>query len=589
MKTYEDCFSIDEIVRELCKERIRLTSARHEALYHERISAGQPPSDRVRRTLADDLGGLFPSRRLWAKFRSKRQERKGKSVHAVNLDALFGAVRVLMKKEPDLPWVDRLLARAENIQFRALEDDGFRFTPPSIVGVPKEPGKHVYRPVSIYFTDDKIIDKITFRYLRDKLDFCLSPSSLAFRARQSGQSRAITHHDVLDEIISFRNQHPRLFVAEADLRSFMDCVDHETARGSLRDVIHQAKGLRQDLEISPRAIEIYDAYLASYSYKREVLGSGLSALRKKDPHASFSWPEEVLRQMHGSEDDLTGIGIPQGGALSCFITNIMLHEVDQAVEKTQRPDGSKIKYFRFCDDMIILSPDAATCRAAMAAYQEAVHRAKLPIHEPVDVSGYLSDSKSRKKIWGLKSKMAYLWAPGSESGIPWIQFVGYQIRYDCLVRIRAKSMKKHRQKLTDATDKILSIINPGSKSKNGVPVYATGLKMTGAQIEKSHTMKLIALSVGRLKFGRALPSSGFMPMCWANGFRGLWGVRFVSTQLKEMDRHRERQMRRLRSRLRHLSNPDVRIPDNAAAKRKKPVRYYGAPFSYHGQFVRSKS
>ena len=198
---------------------------------------------------------------------------------------------------------------------------------------------------------------------------------------------------------------------------------------------------------------------------------------------------------------------------------------------------------------------------------------------------------SKPEFWDLKSKKTYLWAHDLESGIPWIQFVGYQIRYDCLVRIRDKSLKKHRQKLTDATDKMLGVINPGGKSKDGVPIYASGLKMNRQQIETSHKMKLISLSVGRRKFGQPLPShrNDIMPMCWANGFRGLWGVSFISTQLKEMDRHRERQMQRLRYRLKHLPNTNESAPDNAAGKQIKAVRYCGAPFSYHGQFLKSKS
>jgi hypothetical protein len=262
--------------------------------------------------------------------------------------------------------------------------------------------------------------------------------------------------------------------------------------------------------------------------------------------------------------------------------------VDQAIEMIQKRGGPTILYLRYCDDMIILSPCADACRAAMEAFEVWVGRKKLPMHPLVDMSGYQNDPKSKKGIWNLKSKKTYLWGSEKEGGWPWIQFVGYQIRHDELVRIRLKSVKKHRQKLTDLTDKMLRIINPGKRSRNGVPTYAPGLKMDRQQVEHVFLMKLISLSVGRRNFGHPLPACAhdIMPMCWTNGFRGLWGVRFISTQLKELDRHRDRQLRRLRCRLKHLPAPDRQAQD--ASGRKKASRYYGAPFSYHSQFVRSQ-
>lgn len=588
MKTYEDYFSIDEIVGELCKERIKLADKRHEFVLSHRVSADQPPPEDAHQATAENLKEMFPPRRQWRNFRKSPKNRKLSNAHEVNVKALMKAARGPMRTNPDLPWVLKLRSRAEAIRIRALEDGNFGFSTPAIFGVPKKPGKHEYRPISIYPIDDKIIDKITFRYLRDKLDFCFTPSSIAFRVRQAGQSRAVTHHDVLDQFLACRKQHPHLYVTEADLINFMDCVDHFTARVSLRDLIDQAKKLRPGFKISQRAIQIYDAYLASYSFERDVLGQGLHMLKARDPHALFSWPEKTLRRMHGGKDDLSEIGIPQGGALSGLITNIILHNVDQAIEMIQKRGGPMILYLRFCDDMIILSPCASACRAAMDAFENGVGCKMLPMHPLVDMSGYQSDPKSKKKIWNLKSKKTYLWASEKKGGWPWIQFVGYQIRHDEFVRIRLKSVKKHRQKLTDLTDKMLGIINPGSRSENGVPIYAPGLKMNRQQIEHVFLMKLISLSVGRRNFGHPLPAcvNDIMPMCWTNGFRGLWGVKFVSTQLSELDRHRDRQFRRLRSRLKHLPAPDRQAQNAKGGKNTAP--FYGAPFSYHSQFVRSQ-
>jgi|GEM_PF-582584 len=585
MRDFQDYFSFDSISGELCRERMKLAQARHDAILPHRVSADQPSAEQMRRTMAADLGGLFPPRRLWQKYRKKSAARKHKDAKTLNLGALHTAVRVLMRKTPDSPWVEQLRSRVARIRNRALHDVNFRFSSPLVVGAQKKPGAHEYRPISMYGTDDKIIERLTARYLRDNLDFCFSASSLAYRGRQQGQKSAVTHHDALRRITSFRLRHSRVFVAEADLRNFMDCIDHRVARESLHDLIRQGKSLRPDLEIAPRSIQIFDSYLASYSFQHQVLDQGPDTLPKMDPRASFPWPMEILRKMHGG-DDLSEIGIPQGGALSCLITNLVLHEADQAIEHLRKPEGPEIEYLRYCDDMLILSSDAAACQKAMTAYERVVERKKLPMHAPEQICGRGSHSKSKSDFWNLKSKKPYLWSRAADSGIPCIQFVGYLIRHDGLVRIRQKSLKKHRQKLTDATDKLLHVINPGRKSKDGIPVYAPGLRMDRHQIERCFEMKLISMSVGRRKFWQPLPACGddIMPMCWANGYRGLWQVGFDSSGLRELDRHRDRQLRRIRNCLSHLETP-CGIPKVAGTEKKKR-HFYGTPFSYHGQFLR---
>ncbi len=587
MKPLHEYFSVDAIITEYCRERLKLAGYRHDADFFHRISTDQPSSKKAHCALSDDLQGLFPSRKIWKKLRPVRNKRNGKNAHELNLKTLRRTVWTFIHKAPDEPWVMKLLDRAESLRARALNDSDFSFSPPLIVGACKKPSAHQYRPISIYGTNDKIIEKITARYLRDRLDFCFSRSSLAYRGRQEGDNKAVTHHDALFGILNFRKAHSTLFVAEADFRNFMDSISHDVASESLHELIRQGKIHRPGLEIDPRAIRIYDAYLASYSFKRQVLGQGLATLRKKDNLATFPWPADILREMHGEDDDLTRIGIPQGGAISCLITNIILNDVDQAVEEIRGIRKAEMLYQRYCDDMSILSPDKTTCQLAMAAYQKVAWRKKLPMHEPQEVCFQDGVTESKPDYWNMKSKLTYLWSDDARSGIPWIQFVGYQIRYDGQVRIRSKTLEKNRQKMTDLTNKLLGVINPQQKCKGGVPVYAPGLRMSRDKILHAFEMKLISMAVGRRKFGQPAPTCGddIMPMCWAHGYKPLWDVPFNPARLKELDRHRDRQLRRLHCRLKHLPAPDR--PAQDAGGSKKPARYYGAPFSYHCQFVRS--
>jgi hypothetical protein len=90
-------------------------------------------------------------------------------------------------------------------------------------------------------------------------------------------------------------------------------------------------------------------------------------------------------------------------------------------------------------------------------------------------------------------------------------------------------------------------------------------------------MKLISMSIGRRRLGP--PLDGTLPMCWTNGFRGLVGRRLVSNHLKDLDRHRENQIRRVERRLDALS-----LPVPKGTKISGVHRYYGFPFSYWAQF-----
>ena len=587
MKTLHEHFSVAAIITELCRERIKLMNSRHQAHYLHRISSNQRSAGKSRLALSEDLEGHFPSSKAWRKFRQFPKRRNEQDPHAIALITLRKAVWTFIHKSPDEPWVKKLLERVERIRSRALLDPAFSFSPPLIVGALKKPKSHQYRPISIYGTDDKIIEKITARYLRERLDPLFSESSLAYRARRGNGSMAITHHDALFAIANFLKEHSNLSVTEADYCNFMDSISHDVARDSLDDLILQGRLLHPEFEVESRALQIYDAYLASYSFKVQVLGQGLAALRKMDKHATFSWPEDALREMHGENDDLTRIGIPQGGAMSCLITNIVLNDVDRAVERVKETRKSEMLYQRYCDDMIALSPEKVTCQLAMEAYQAESRRKKLPMHKPEEVCRNEEISKSKSGYWDLKSKLTYSWSGDDDTGIPWIQFVGYQIKYDGKVRIRNKTLSKHTNKMTDLTNKLLDVINPRKKFKDGRPVYADGLRMSREEILHSFQMKLVSMAVGRRTIGQPSPTSGahIMPMCWAHGFKPLWEFPFNPGRLKELDRHLDRQLRRIRCRLQHYEDPPNSSEASGQPLQKK--KFCGAPVSLYYQFAKS--
>jgi hypothetical protein len=583
MKHFADYFSEESIIDELCEQRINRSIPLHRRAFYNRISNDNQDRNYEEMNQNDDLNGLFPPRKIWPDYRPLKNQRNVMSKRKINLATLITVVRKLMVEDPYQPWVNRLRERASLIRFRALEGKDFIFRHQSIVGQKKKPGSSEYRPITKYPTNDNIIQKLTLRYLSDRLDSFFSDSSHAYRKFRNKSETQINRDSALRHIAAFRKAHGTLYVAEADIRNFMDCVDHATASQALRSLIMQAKMRDPGIDVDPRAIQLYDAFLAGYSFRRDVLGKATEELNKKNRKGYFAWPSEELAGMHG-DDEIDEIGIPQGGALSCFVVNVMLHEVDQAVENIDIPDGQKLQYNRFCDDMLILSSDKELCNNAMDAYLRAIKLKKLLVHEPVDV--YLPDvGLDTTHVLDLKSKKPYLWARQEDGGIPWIQFLGYLIQYDGQFQIRPKSIDKQIQKMNEEARKLCERINPKAKDLNQNPAGFI-LKMKPHKILIRFYKKLVSMSVGRRNNRQPLPAckEDIKPMCWANGYKYLWEVPYDPCQLRALDRHRERVMMQIYRRLEPFM---LSKNDRADADRvMQEIRKHGFRYSYYGQFAK---
>lgn len=351
-------------------------------------------------------------------------------------------------------------------------------------------------------------------------------------------------------------------MAECDIKSFFDCVSHQAAIDSLEELESECRQREPGFRIDDRARKVFLAYLGCYSFKGNVLGEGRELLLRKDKDASFPWPEEDLKRLH-SGNQLDKIGVPQGGALSCLIANTVLHTADKALKHLSQ-DGA-LTYLRYCDDMILFAGEQRLCQEGFGEYAKALERRLLPAHPAKDPRPY------SKQFYQGKSHQPYRWAKGE---IPWIQFVGYQVRYDGLVRVRSKSVKKESRKITKTADQLISVL--ALEGKN--PSLATHIKKTQRQILHRFRQKLISMSVGRIALSSR--SETPMAMCWANGFRGLRSRTLVMGALVSLDRQRERQIARVLRRLRLLPV----LTKGTDSKVTGVLKFYGGPYSYYGQF-----
>jgi len=553
-------FSEETIIRELCRARIKLAGKRHEAAFGHNIDRAARAPHKIP---ASDWGPIsehiFPSRRVWHRFRAK--QRHDAPAAGVNERALYAAVMALRLQIPKPAWAQALDRVVKRIRQRVLSNRAFNFRPPTIIPLLKQPGTHIYRPLATYTLEDKIIEGLTARYLRTALDKALFRSCMAFRCRTKNHPPPTTH-DAIAAIVAIRAQYPSqpLTVAECDIKGFFDCVGHRIARESLDDLISDATRKDPGLVIDSRAREIFEAYLQSYSFLSSVRVKAQRKLRQRDPQGTFKWHQQDLQQLYGSSA-LPAIGVPQGGALSCLIANAVLHRADKAIAETVRQHGTPLLYQRYCDDMILISTTRPACAAAFNAYQGALHELLLPVHAPHLVRNY------NKQFWEEKSKRPYEW---STTAVPWIQFVGYQVRYDSLLRIRPSSLQKQLTAMTKTADHLIETLRRAHRRRS--------IRRAEREIQHRLRQKLISMSVGRITLGKTY--HGPLPMSWAAGFRGLTGRVHCHNHLKYLDRHRERQLQRVKRYLKKLPLPQPRPP----RKKTDAHKYYGKPFSYSAQF-----
>jgi len=479
----------------------------------------------------------------------------------------------LRQHDPSAPWAFELEKIVRRILDRAFRNPQFAFDTPVIVPGEKNPAKHQYRPIAQYSLEDKVIDCLVARYLRETLDSVLSQSSMAFRCGKPGQPPP-TIHDALARLLRLNRRHRKtgLYVAECDIGGFYDCVAHDVAETAIDQLIRDLSRTNQTLSIHPRALVIFGAYLRSYAFSEDAdKGQGAASLKAKDADGEYTWPRAHLQELHGRPQTLPRIGVPQGGALSCLIANAVLHRADVELGLLQRRRRRSINYLRYCDDMILLCRDRVVCEEAFSVYRRVVTGLKLPIHEPKPIP-VRNTQRKRPLFYTQKSNEPYLWSASEKGGHPWIQFVGYQIRYDGLVRIRLKSVKKELSKLRRTADDLIHRLS----FKSAKPI-----RCTAQQILHRFRMKLISMAVGRASLGYVV--SPELPMCWAHGFRGLRSCQFIESALKQLDRYREQQIGRVKTRLNALPLPTKSASPNEG---HRVLPFYGRPFSYWGQFRR---
>lgn len=582
MNTFEDYISFWTICKVLINKRVQLSEKRHKKhqlhLLSPEICIGElKNSEKL-------LLAMMPPRNSWVNLSKSTRYRDIDGEHRQRMAAAkCNKQSLLWTIKRDLnsasgnkpPYLVRLEEFVAIIKKR-VGSESFEFSEPLLF--PEIKDETSCRPLCKFENlEDAVILILANKYLTELFNDLFYEESLAFRSKRlyHGENNYVTaHHDAIARIKEYREKWngKRLYVSECDLQKFYDTVSHSVVRkcyyGLLKNVSRKSPKLTFN-----KINLVFEAYLKCYSFPRNVYRKNTDSVfweeNKIDINKRcFKWvnPKSLTKSGRGLMN--LKVGVPQGGALSGLIANMVLNSVDWKVKKHMLESDL---YLRYCDDMIIMSTNKARCGRLFMTYFDGAKELKLVPHEPE------KDLKFRHKdFWKGKSKKCYLWEMKQLDAAEWIGFVGYEMRRDGMLRIRKKSFRKELDKQTSVVfEKTLKKIN-GKERVSDKSILGT--------LEK----KLISMSVGKVSVWNApfIESE----MCWSAGFKELEMNPVLKKQLRELDRHRgvmlaaaKRYLKADKSSTKEVIRGDVEQLD----KEKNPDKV-GMVHSYYYQFAREK-
>lgn len=573
MDAFLEFITIEEVTKVLINKRVVLADKRHKCHYKRNLSPG------IYKRLAEPshfVYSLMPPRRTWVTLNRNRRYRRSESAPKANqrissMDYNREALRLTImrdrRKNPCPDYLKRIEDFIINLRSRCM-DSNYRIQPPQVFPKAKNSQTQEMRPIC-QFNDpyDSVIIILLNKFLTKALDRYFLPCSYAFRAPDK-YGHMKSHHDSIAAVQTFMNKHKGapLYVAECDMQKFYDTVDHRVVWDEFCHLISKLEQTAPLISYDS-AKRLFRLYLDSYCFAQNVkiLNSQPEYWIKHQcvKGAYFPW----VNDSRVTSADY-GVGVPQGGALSGLIANIVLNLVDRKLQKEVDKD---VLYIRYCDDMIILSPKHQHSEWAFKVYKRAISKLKLVPHKA------LADMKFGRNTncWKAKTRQTYKWDVGKDNAAEWIGFVGYEIKRTGEVRVRKTTLDKE--------------INKQKKvfREDFREIFAQKSRVSNASLYQSIHSKLLAMSVGKVSLWNAEQYRN--ELCWISGFRNLNYNKYASRQMRQLDRMRQNTLKRVAAHLAQavevykFDRPDLRddLKDDGP-----PLRYYGKPFSYFYHYTR---
>ena len=414
------------------------------------------------------LSRMMPPRYTWVRPSKRLKLPNGAVDTSKNAEkALLLTIKrdvKLWKKGEYFGYLDELYAFIDRIRER-LEDGNLRLESPRLMPIFKDAEKQedgtlkvTCRPLSVYSKlEDKVILALTSRYLTRYFDGYLHEDILSYRTVRDfhGRKRYVTDfNDGVRLIKDFRERHNAgdIYAADCDIKKFYDIIPHPVVRDCFRRILDLSD---LDNDSKAQVMRVVEAYLASYNFYTNAL---------KESRDNPSVFDKVQRRLYDGErrnsyllgkvdipdEEYLQRGVPQGGALSLLVANIVLNDVDRVI--VELPDDNRL-FIRYCDDMILMHTDYKECCRLMDLYAQSLRGHGLFYHDFESVRDskccLSEDGKADATtghFWKIKSHRPFLWGKGDGDSNLYVGFLGYEIRRDGRMRLRKSNIERFDEK-----------------------------------------------------------------------------------------------------------------------------------------------
>lgn len=560
-----DFLTDERIVRLLIRQRCKFADQRA-----KQMQVIEFVGDTKLKTLDEEklsIYALFPPRSKWCRVGKRRTDMDSSQRNAFMLWATYCKAK---KEKSEGSWFRRLQDKIAYIRYLALHPGTAMESPKVQMLFKKTESDNVVIccPVCKFDLDVKIVLSIYNKFLTEVLDEEFLDYSFAFRKPKEGEQ--FQHLNAIKELVRYRKEHlgQILYVSECDMQKFYDTLDHNIVKARFNMLMDKVKSKgaisHDDYKCAKRwfynYIDCFDFYRDVFSYNSKKDDSIWNSIRKqyKGKEYKVEWVKKL--ECEKKAKPYKRKGIPQGGALSGLIANIMMHYVDLSIHNVI---GSKdVAYLRFCDDMILVTPEASLASKVLDVYNARLKSSRLHPH-PLESMEF----KHMKDFWDGKSRGPYKWGEHGHDIFPWITFVGVDINWRGEVRVRKKS---YQRQLTKQHTVVWDLLSQYRKGK--APRYCMNT------ILESLRNRLIGMSVGRVTLWNYSKYENVH--CWLSAFPILDKNKWAVAQLKGMDRHREKELYRA---MKFLEKIECARRSKNRDGVRKVEHYYGKAFSYYGQ------
>ena len=458
MLSFIEYASEQRILELLIKERVKIAlKGQLKGVATDRIINRAMYGEQL--TTTEQVFTLMPARNSW--HRPRKQERKlnsgeeSKSHKQILTRSIAITIQQHRKLEIPPQYLKNLDAFIASLRDDICSCEPITFNSIKIIGKKKKvnsEGIEILRPICVFESlREKLLIALASKYLTEVFDHLLHEEILSYRPLRKyhgSETPVLTDRDnAIQNIHAYRRAHRcgTLYVAECDIQKYFDTINHDVIRSCFKTFADKVKTLDANFDYS-QVERIVDAYLNSYSFYRNVESKNEEIRVRKQ---QFEVPKAHLFIERGCytaeefEAAKSKIGIPQGGALSALMSNVILHTID-CESILVRPDRNRF-FCRYGDDILLMHTSKTECELLINRYCEVLTQHKLLYHDFISVADKefrrANGVSVRPILWDQKSRKPFLWGRnnGEKEFVDWIGFLGYEMRYTGEVRLRRSS------------------------------------------------------------------------------------------------------------------------------------------------------